>query len=424
VTEPTGSDGRSEGVDNDVPVDANRPGLFAGVDRALFVASFADRLRTAGVVVPVGSAARATLAIEAFGPLTRSDLYWLLRVSVISHRRDHDVFDELFEAMFDFELNRSTKQRTNLDRSQSTADELWSVRLPDHGGDAVSGDGLPWATRPSVAATPDADDEGDQGDVAELSDRLPSEMEHLADTPFDLLDPDELAEVERLLDASAATWPTRSSRRRRQHPHRGQIDLRSTLRRSLPTGGEPLTWVYRRQSERERGVVLVVDVSGSMESFARAYLHVARAIVVSGRGEVFAFSTELTRITAALRHRSADDAIDAASAEVGDRFGGTRLASSLRTLLRHPVWSASVRGAVVVVVSDGWDSEAPEVMSATMARLSRLAHRVIWVNPRSAAPDFEPLVGAMAAALPHCDHFLSGHTTRSMAEVIDAITAS
>ncbi len=401
-----------------------RGGLFAGVDRALFIAAFADRLRTTGVDAPVGSAARATLAIEAFGPLTRSDLYWLLRISLISHRRDHAVFDELFEAMFDFDLNRTSKQPRSPGRSQSTGDELRSVRLPDRSDDAVSGDGLPWATRPSVMAMPADDVDGDTDDVTELSERLRSELEHLADTPFDLLDPEELAGVERLLATSAAIWPTRSSRRRRKHPHRGQIDLRSTLRRSLPTGGEPLKWVHRRQSERERSVVLVVDVSGSMESFARAYLHVARAIVASGRGEVFAFSTELTRITAALRHRSANEAIDAASAEVGDRFGGTRLASSLRTLLRHPVWAASVRGAVVVVVSDGWDSESPEAMSAAMERLSRLAHRVIWVNPRSAAEDFEPLVGAMAAALPHCDHFLSGHTTRSMAEVIDAITAS
>ena len=300
MTDSSLSAGRVGETDGGGHDHASRGGLFAGVDRALFIAAFADRLRTTGVAVPVGSAARATLAIEAFGPLTRSDLYWLLRISLISHRRDHGVFDELFEAMFDFDLNRTSKQRKGPGRSQSTGDELRSVRLPDRGDEPVSGDGLPWATRPSVVATADEVD-GDQDDGTELSDRLPSELEHLADTPFDLLDPGELAAVERLLETSAAIWPTRSSRRRRKHPHRGQIDLRSTLRRSLSTGGEPLKWVHRRQSERERGVVLVVDVSGSMESFARAYLHVARAIVASGRGEVFAFSTELTRITVALR---------------------------------------------------------------------------------------------------------------------------
>lgn len=160
-----------------------------------------------------------------------------------------------------------------------------------------------------------------------------------------------------------------------------------------------------------------------MERHVRPYLHITRAIAMAGRAEVFAFATELTRLTPALRSRSAEQAMERATEQVGDRFGGTKLASSLGTLLSHRVWAPMVRGAVIVIVSDGWDTEDPEAMQARMRRLSRLAYRVVWVNPRVAAPGFEPLVGSMAAALPHCDHFLSGHSVRAMGDVLDAISS-
>ena len=179
----------------------------------------------------------------------------------------------------------------------------------------------------------------------------------------------------------------------------------------------------RRPRHRARPVVLLVDVSGSMEGHVRPYLHITRALACSGQAEVFAFATELTRLTPALRCRSAEMAMERATEHVGDRFGGTRLASSLSELMRHRVWGSMVRSAVVVVISDGWDTDEPAVLDARMRRLSRLAHRVVWVNPRVAAPGFEPLVASMAAALPHCDHFLSGHSVRAMADVLDAITA-
>ena len=139
---------------------------------------------------------------------------------------------------------------------------------------------------------------------------------------------------------------------------------------------------------------------------------------------MFALATDLTRITASVRLRSPADAIDHMSAAIGDRFSGTRVATSLHTLLHHRTWSSTVRGAVVVICSDGWDSDDPVELGRMMRRLSLLAHRVIWVNPRAAAAGFEPIAGGMAAALPHCDHFLAGHTARSMQEVIAAVTSS
>jgi uncharacterized protein with von Willebrand factor type A (vWA) domain len=171
-------------------------------------------------------------------------------------------------------------------------------------------------------------------------------------------------------------------------------------------------------------VVVVVDVSGSMESYARAYLHLGRALAVGRRAEVFVFATRLSRITPSIRARSPAEAIDRVTAAVGDRFSGTRLGSSLRTLLHHRVWNTAVRGAVVVICSDGWDADDPEQLERTMRRLSLIAHRVVWINPRAAAEGFEPRTGGMAAALPFCDHFLPGDTARSMQDVLDAITAA
>ncbi len=158
-----------------------------------------------------------------------------------------------------------------------------------------------------------------------------------------------------------------------------------------------------------------------MEAFARAYLHVARPMATAGRAEVFAFATDVTRITPSLRLRSAADAVARASDDVADRFGGTRFASGLNTVLRHRAWGQMVRGAVVVVVSDGWDTDPVDQVDRAMARLSRRAHRVIWVNPRLAADDFEPTVSAMATALPYCDRFLPGHSAAAMLEVLASV---
>ncbi len=159
-----------------------------------------------------------------------------------------------------------------------------------------------------------------------------------------------------------------------------------------------------------------------MQSYAAPHLHLVRALATAGRAEVFAFSTELTRLTAAVRRRSPEDAIERATAEVGDRFGGTRIASSLTRLARHPVWGGLVRGAIVVIVSDGWDSEPPERMADAMARLARRSHRIVWVNPRAAAADFQPAVASMAAALTWCDDLVASQSVDDAALVVDAIT--
>ena len=146
---------------------------------------------------------------------------------------------------------------------------------------------------------------------------------------------------------------------------------------------------------------MLCDVSQSMQAYANAYLHLMRAAVLAADAEVFAFATSLTRLTSVLAHRSVSVAVDQATETVTDRFGGTRIASNLEVLLRSR-YGGLLRGAVVIIASDGWDSDEPDRLGLAMARLHRRAHRVVWMNPRVAAPGFAPLVGAMAAALPYC----------------------
>ncbi len=161
-----------------------------------------------------------------------------------------------------------------------------------------------------------------------------------------------------------------------------------------------------------------------MEAYARAYLHLTRPLAVEHRAEVFAVATRLSRITPAVRLRSPEQAINRLSDAVGDRFSGTRLASNLHELLHHRTWNTLVRGAVVLIFSDGWDADDPAELEREMRRMARLAHRIVWVNPRAGADSFEPTTAGMAAALPHCDDLLAGHNARSMQAVIDAITAA
>lgn len=393
--------------------------LLRGVDRAAFAVSLALKLQRAGISLGFTSITAFSRGMEAVRPDSRSALYWVARTTLVGRHCDLAVFDAVFEAVFaDAVFSLDPHARRLPAGYPAGEDDAYSPLSASQGSDDED-EGLPWVTLPAVRSG--AEDACESGMM--VPERMPSELEAVADTPFEELDPDDLALLDAWLATALGQWPSRRSRRLAPHHAGRQVALRPTLARARRTGYEPVELVRHRPVYRRRRVVMLGDVSQSMQPHASAYFHLMRAAVLATDAEVFAFSTSLTRLTPVLAHKSAWVAVEQASETVGDRFGGTRIATNIRALLasRH---GGCVRGAVVIVASDGWDSDPPGDLAAAMARLARLAYRIIWINPRSAAPDYEPLVGSMAAALPYCDDFLSAHNIRSMSEVVDAITGS
>jgi uncharacterized protein with von Willebrand factor type A (vWA) domain len=386
-------------------------GPLRGVDRAAFVVALGERLRRSGVPVTFTALTAFTDALGLAPPRDVGELYWLSRVTLVSHAHDLATFDAVFDAVFR-DAARPVEGRAS-GPAGGEADLL--VPVDAHPAAEGAGDGLPWHTLPRHVE-PDAG--AAEGQLLPVP--LPSAVESVADTPFEDLDERQLALVGAWLEDAWPRWPSRRSRRRRVHPSGRRVALRATIAASRRTAWEPLELSRTRAVRRPRSLTLVVDVSESMRPYATAYLHLMHALARSGRAETFGFSTSLTRLTPALRHRSPRVAMELATAQVLDRYGGTQLATSLRTLLtsRH---GNALRGGVLVIASDGWDSDDPEALAAVLGRIRLRAHRVVWLNPRAAAPGFEPLVGSMAAALPYCDAFLPAHTARAMTDALEAI---
>ena len=385
--------------------------LLRGVDRAAFAVSLAVRLRQRGVPVGLTGMEDFTRALAVSAPDTVPSLYWTARIALVRRRSELAAFDEVFDAAFrdaTFELDPVARRSAGLTPGAAEA----HLSVPKVGAEPAPGEGLPWATLPPAAAAA-ADDDG----VLELPSRWASDLEAVADLPFERLSEAELAELGRWLKDALRYWPTRRSRRRSPSPSGGQVALRPTIARARRTGWEPVNLVRVAPVPRPRKVVMLCDVSQSMQPQVPAYFHLMRAVATVAGGETFAFATTLTRLTPVLRHRSAEVALRLATERVTDRFGGTRIATAVTEVLASHHGSA-VRGGIVVIASDGWDSEPPAELARAMARLRRRAHRVIWVNPRAAAPGFAPLVGTMAAALPYCDALLPADDVRSLAAVV------
>ncbi len=394
---------------------AGPPALLAGIDRAAFVAAFAHRLRSNGVPVAVSSMASFAEALGLRPPADVSSLYWSARLTLVNRVTDLETFDRIFRVAFDdarLEVERRGQSFVQPARAPDPGTLRATGADPGSEGTEV---GLPWHTLPK--AVPSAEEHGETRLLPEL---MPSAVAHLADVPFDRLDPDELALLGQWLEKSMYRWPMRRSRRTSVQSSGQRIALRETMRAARRTGWEPVSLRRHRQLQRPLPVVLVTDVSQSMRDFATAYLHMMRAFAQTQRCETFAFSTSLTRLTATLALRSAEQAMTRATEQVVDRYGGTHLATSLSALLRSRHGNA-LRGGVLVIASDGWDSDPPERLAAALARARRRARRIVWLNPRAAAEGFEPLVGSMAAALPYCDAFLPGETLGSLPAVFEAI---
>jgi uncharacterized protein len=355
-------------------------------------------MRAGGARVGVGELLAAHRALSAVDATDREAAYFALRATLCSRHDDLAAFDAAFAEWF----------------ALPEPPSKLPPGLPEAIQTALPRSGLPGGAE---MLTPDFD----------VVPAAWSEVELLRDKDFADYTEEErrrALRAVRLLAAAAPVRPsrrTRPSRRRGAPPHAARPDLRRTVRASLRTGGDPVERHWREPGERPRPLVLVCDVSGSMEPYARMLLAYMQACVAARRRvEAFVFGTRLTRVTAELRGRDPDRALERAAGATRDWSGGTRIGEALATLNREHGRRLG-RGAVVVLLSDGWDRGDPSQLEAEMARLARCSHRLIWLNPLKAHPDYQPLTRGMRAALPHVDEFMAGNSLGSLEQLAVAL---
>jgi uncharacterized protein len=356
----------------------------------VLLAAFARALRSAGVAVTpdrTQSFLRAAAAVDAGAG---GGVYWAGRSTLCAGPDDFPVYDRVFAGWFGGDLPKGSRPRVPAGR----------VVQAGLGSDA------------------DAAGSGEEEGIAAVA----SDVEVLRHRDVAELAAAERAELSRLFAALRPRPPLRRAVRRVASP-RGEIDARRTLREEIRYAGEPGRVRYRRRGRRRRRVVLLVDVSGSMSPYADSLLRLAHTVTRSAprTTEVFTVGTRLTRITPALRQRDPDLALAQAGATVPDWSGGTRLGEVLKAFLDRWGQRGMARGALVVVCSDGWERGETALLAEQVQRLSRLAHRLVWVNPHRGKAGYEPVQAGIAACLPYLDDFLAGHSFATFTELTEVM---
>jgi hypothetical protein len=355
------------------------------------VVTFGRVLREVGIEVGPGRVVDAVRGLGNVDLTRQEDVYFTLRQTLVSRHDELELFDRAFAAWFlRGPIAPLVRQRAER-------------RVPSS------------AVQETLEADRDRDDIDVAGDPIELG---ASEHELIREKDFAEMTPQEFERARRLMEAIARTRPRRRSRRRAPDPRGDVLDMRRMLRRCLRSGGDPVDQPWKSRKEVPRKLVVLCDVSGSMDAYARALLFFLHAIVGTGHGvEAFAFGTRLTRLTTDLGTRDPEAALARATETAIDWGSGTRIGNSLAEFNAVYGRRALTRGAVVVIVSDGWERDDPGLIGREMAKLARAAYAIVWVNPLKGSPEYEPLAGGMRAALPFVDRFLPGHNLRSLEEL-------
>jgi len=361
---------------------------------AEIVASFVRVLRHAGVNVPVGAGITFAEALDLVGSSRRGDVYWAGRSTLINRPEDIPVYDRCFDAFW----------TSSVGPVVAIAEQPVVIAIDDGGDDGTSEDPDGQPGTPSVQLRYSA-------------------AEMLRAKDFAAYTDDERRLAERLMSQIRLHPAQRPGRRLRSTSRHGHVtDLRATMRASLRSSGEPVRRHWRTPRPRLRRVVLLVDISGSMDAYARAMLRFVQAAVAGRiRVEAFTIGTRLTRLTRELRTRDPDAALDRAAVAVSDWSGGTRLGHCLQEFNDNWGVRGLARQAVVVIMSDGWDRGDAQLLAAQMQRLQRVAHRVVWVNPLKVSPGYAPLARGMAVALPFVDDFVEGHSVAAMERLAELL---
>ncbi|HET6577864.1 MAG TPA: VWA domain-containing protein [Gemmatimonadales bacterium] len=362
------------------------------------VARFGRLLRRAGLGADGGQTATFLQALALLGFERRADVRAAGRAIFV--RRREDV--RLYEAAFDLFWRRRSGSGVS-DRLPRMRQETRRERPADPAGpDAAAGQAhmLP-AVRPGAA----------------------SALAELRTADFGILTADEARDAQAMIEALRPRLPVRRARRSRSGRSGHRPAARLMLRRAMGTGGEALGWRWLRRTERPRPIVLVCDISGSMERYSRFMLRFAHALQQSGAPlEVFVFGTRLTRITRQLRLRSPEAALRRVAEKVVDWSGGTRIGESLHELNRRWVRRTVRSSAVVLLVSDGWERGDPALLAREMATLRRSCHRLLWIDPLAARPGFEPSTVGLRAALPHVDELVPAASVATLEELAGRLT--
>ncbi|MAT03724.1 MAG: hypothetical protein CL424_01600 [Acidimicrobiaceae bacterium] len=361
--------------------------------------AFTRVLRGAGIQVPTSSTIAFGEALAELGVDDRDHTYWAGRATLVRRPEDIDLFDRAFAVFWEHAAANTIFELTEEEELQLVVDS-------------------------------DEEDDDDGPDDADASDDPTIELrfsttEVLRQKDFADYSPTELDEAQRMMSQlRLAGSPRRSLRLAAADGRTSRPDLRRTVRAAMRSHGEPMRRHYLEHTTRPRRLVLLLDVSGSMEPYARALIRFVHA-AVAGRQKVeaFALGTRLTRITRELGSRDPDEAVGRAATAVADYGGGTRLGDGLRIFNDEWGQRGMARGAIVVVLSDGWDRGDPDVLAEQMQRLQRVAHKLIWVNPLKVTPGYAPLARGMAAALPFVDEFVEGHSIDAIERLADVIAA-
>jgi hypothetical protein len=351
---------------------------------------FARALRAAGLPVTADRTQTFLRAASAVGLGNPRATYLAGRATLCGSQEDFALYDQVFTAWF------LEEGLTSTGRSRQQQPPLVQAPFDVEGG------------------------ESDSSDDDEVLRVAASDSEVLRHRDIASLDAAERARLAGLFGRLRPAPPRRVSYRRTPS-RRGVVDTHETLRRTLTRMGEPVEIARRHRSTRPRRTVLLVDISGSMSSYADALLRFAHRVSSTGAAETFSVGTRVTRLTPAMRLHDTDRALVAAGAIVPDWSGGTRLGEGIKVFLDRWGQRGLARGAVVVVFSDGWERGDARLLGEQMARLHRLAHRVVWVNPHKGAAGYQPVQLGMAAALPHVDEFVAGHSLAAFQKVLEVI---
>lgn len=359
--------------------------------------AFSRVLRGVGIAAPTGTVLTFAEALAVTGVDRRDAVYWAGRATLIRRPEDRDLYDRAFAVFWE------QRHGAHDPGAQEPPRTLTLAVDDDNDGD---GDGEAQA--------------GDDSDTITL--RF-SAVEVLRSKDFAEYSSDELVQCQALMAQLRLAGPPRRSLRLQPSRRGGRRpDLRATVRASMAVGGEPVVPRHKQPGHRLRRLVVILDVSGSMEPYARALLRFVHAAVAGRqRVEAFALGTRLTRMTRELTTRDPDRALARAAEQVVDWSGGTRLGEGLRTFNDEWGVRGMARGAIVVILSDGWDRGEPALLAEQMARLQRVAARVVWVNPLKVTPGYAPLARGMAAALPYVDDFVEGHSVDALDELAQVI---